>query len=73
MLTVCEPKYKVSSHNNGVIVYEMTDIETLMRIADIPQNEKFAIYTCEIGQKFRFKFKLLSTEYKYFLEVERVI
>lgn len=73
MLTVGEPKYKVSSQNNGVIVYEMTDITTLMRIADIPQNEKFAIYTCELGQKFHFKFKLLSTEYKYFLEIERVI
>ena len=70
MTLATEPKYKVTSQK-GLIYYEMTDISTLIRIVDIPESEHLAVYTCEVGHKFKFKFKPILID--YFLNIERVM
>jgi hypothetical protein len=70
MTLTTEPKYKVTSQS-GHIYYEMTDLSNIIRITDIPESEHLALYTCGVGQKFKFKFKLFLID--YFLNIERVM
>jgi hypothetical protein len=65
-----EPRYKITSQK-GLLYHEMADITTLIRIVDIPESEHLAVYTCQVGQKFKFKFKQVL--FVYFFNIERVM